>query len=379
MRRIAHSLLFTTITTTTTILLLVGSPAVRAQTCVGAHCDVLVARLMIPGEDCGAAVFDASQTVEYSRLVTGARDFGTFPVGTLYPVRAFDERLDGSFAADDPGFAAVPAPCNDVPSLAPLPPARGLYVDFLTELHTGPGPERNLLYWDGIDDDTNGLDENDVEWSPVPLDEILRIDELGATAVADGGTSEVEGIFIDSTGASGNIHDHIDFELRRSGGGLASIGVYLVRLDLTMPGFAEGAPVHMVFATVSTPAGAEVVARSQVESELVFPLCDDGVDNDRDGLTDFPDDPGCDSATDDSEKSTAHECDDGIDNDGDGLIDYRAVDFGAAGLYADRDPECDMPEAIEVPEPSVALLLASGVTGLVLLGHRRSRISARRA
>ena len=33
-------------------------------------------------------------------------------------------------------------------------------------------------------------------------------------------------------------------------------------------------------------------------------------------------DPGCDSPTDDSERGPAFECDDGFDNDGDGLIDY---------------------------------------------------------
>src|SRR5262245_48781761 len=51
--------------------------------------------------------------------------------------------------------------------------------------------------------------------------------------------------------------------------------------------------------------------------------CSDGIDNDGDGLVDFPDDPGCTSIEDDSEDSLpAPQCSDGRDNDGDGKIDF---------------------------------------------------------
>jgi len=55
-----------------------------------------------------------------------------------------------------------------------------------------------------------------------------------------------------------------------------------------------------------------------------FPACDDGVDNDGDGLVDYPEDPGCTSDIDPSENDPARICDDGIDNDGDGATDYPA-------------------------------------------------------
>jgi hypothetical protein len=61
------------------------------------------------------------------------------------------------------------------------------------------------------------------------------------------------------------------------------------------------------------------------------PACSDGVDNDGDGLVDWNADPGCDSASDESENSLAYECDDRIDNDGDGLRDYP------------NDPVCSSP------------------------------------
>ena len=62
--------------------------------------------------------------------------------------------------------------------------------------------------------------------------------------------------------------------------------------------------------------------------------CADGVDNDTDGMIDFPDDLGCTSATDTSEDSlTSPQCSDGRDNDDDGVGDYP------------NDPGCFAPQA----------------------------------
>ncbi|MDC8014835.1 Ig domain-containing protein [Tahibacter soli] len=56
--------------------------------------------------------------------------------------------------------------------------------------------------------------------------------------------------------------------------------------------------------------------------------CSDGIDNDGDLLIDYPNDPECGSAHDITENAIVA-CDDGIDNDGDGLIDYP------------NDPQCN--------------------------------------
>ena len=87
--------------------------------------------------------------------------------------------------------------------------------------------------------------------------------------------------------------------------------------------------------------GLEVRATAQApgenESELSVPCfvtavseCQDGLDNDGDGLVDFPADPGCSSPTDGDEGDP--ECSDGVDNDGDGDFDWPA------------DRECDGPD-----------------------------------
>jgi hypothetical protein len=102
--------------------------------------------------------------------------------------------------------------------------------------------------------------------------------------------------------------------------------------------------------------------------------CDDGVDNDSDGSTDYPNDPGCSSPTDPTETDPTLPCDDGVDNDGDGRTDYpddpgctsasdpseRGTTQCDDGLDNDhdrvvdypRDPDCDSPsDNSENPPP----------------------------
>jgi hypothetical protein len=57
--------------------------------------------------------------------------------------------------------------------------------------------------------------------------------------------------------------------------------------------------------------------------------CEDGLDNDGDGVADHPGDLGCEAPTDASERGAVDVCDDGLDNDGDGLADYP-TDLGCS-------------------------------------------------
>ena len=76
--------------------------------------------------------------------------------------------------------------------------------------------------------------------------------------------------------------------------------------------------------------------------------CADGLDNDGDGETDFPADPGCANAIDDSERSLSLVCDDGIDNDADGRTDFDPATFASPGdettlPAGSGDPVCMSP------------------------------------
>jgi len=79
--------------------------------------------------------------------------------------------------------------------------------------------------------------------------------------------------------------------------------------------------------------------------------CGDGKDNDGDGMTDFPDDTGCTSTSDDSEDSPAEpQCKDGRDNDGDGKVDFP----NDPGCFApQQDDEIDdCPDGPQCPQCS---------------------------
>lgn len=77
---------------------------------------------------------------------------------------------------------------------------------------------------------------------------------------------------------------------------------------------------------------------SHTISLITLSACSDGVDNDGDGLIDYPSDGGCATGAGTSEVS---ECQDGIDNDGNGLIDL--ADGGCGGGNDDDEytvPQC---------------------------------------
>jgi hypothetical protein len=65
--------------------------------------------------------------------------------------------------------------------------------------------------------------------------------------------------------------------------------------------------------------------------------CNDLTDNDGDGFTDYPEDPGCMNYKDDEFNSFV-ECDDGKDNDGDGAVDMK--DYGCVSPIDVDETNC---------------------------------------
>lgn len=81
------------------------------------------------------------------------------------------------------------------------------------------------------------------------------------------------------------------------------------------------------------------------------PQCSDGIDNDGDGLIDFPDDPGCVGENDESEDSLpSPQCSDGRDNDGDGKTDFPE-DPGCSSMHQDSETD-DCPDGPNCPQCS---------------------------
>ncbi|MBI4439947.1 hypothetical protein HY638_03160 [Candidatus Woesearchaeota archaeon] len=72
-----------------------------------------------------------------------------------------------------------------------------------------------------------------------------------------------------------------------------------------------------------------------INVQIVPTQCEDGLDNDGDGLIDM-NDPGCSSPQDDDESDGTSQCQDGINNDGDSATDYPA-DFSCSSPQDDDE------------------------------------------
>ena len=141
----------------------------------------------------------------------------------------------------------------------------------------------------------------------------------------------------------------------------------LIRDTYSIPG-PSGTP-RIDLPVSDNDFGEPISARlARAEAEAITPLwlfgdwdprtaeprsdCEDGVDNDGDGLTDLGD-PGCASSSDFAEVARELPCDNGVDDDGDGRID--SADPGCTdpldpSEMGASDPGCGL-------GPELALLL----------------------
>lgn len=79
--------------------------------------------------------------------------------------------------------------------------------------------------------------------------------------------------------------------------------------------------------------------RSQILDVVSVAACEDGSDQDGDGLVDL-DDPGCEGSSDAFETDASLACDNGFDDDGDGLVDLDDPGCGWPG-GSTESPACD--------------------------------------
>jgi hypothetical protein len=138
-----------------------------------------------------------------------------------------------------------------------------------------------------------------------------------------------------------------DTGMQRLADVLAGAGVDLAGWTLTS---ATG-----VSADGTTIVGTGLNAEGQVEAwraRLVDPpACANGLDDDGDGLTDWPADPGCPFASAGPEDPP---CDDGLDNDGDGLTDFDDPDCQPEWPYWESVPSCGLGAELALLAPIIA-------------------------
>ena len=96
-------------------------------------------------------------------------------------------------------------------------------------------------------------------------------------------------------------------------------------------------------------------------SERSGAVCDDGLDQDGDGLVDFPADPGCSSPGDGDEHGLA-QCDDGLDNDANGDSDWPA-DRGCASAADPLELELRPGDIFVAEQATASILRVDPVSG----------------
>ncbi len=114
-------------------------------------------------------------------------------------------------------------------------------------------------------------------------------------------------------------------------------GVFTAAVPTLFAGQHLNATAQAAGEVPSVASSPDVVV--QGVSSLTF--CADGQDNDGDGKTDYPDDPGCTSPF-DPDETDVPQCSDGADNDNDGAADFPADTSCASFLDDDESgpPAC---------------------------------------
>ena len=176
-----------------------------------------------------------------------------------------------------------------------------------------------------------GLGWTSTALAQIPTSDSPVLDEpvFEGAEIVTGVTSEGEGttitVFVDGSPAPISI----------AGPG----GFFLVHVWPLVAGQHLNATAQAIGEFESVPSSPDVI----VQAGSPTPQCQDGFDNDFDGLTDL-DDPGCVDANDDDEFT---QCQDAIDNDDDGLTDLD--DPGCEDANDDDETNVSPPE----PEDSI--------------------------
>ncbi len=292
-----------------------------------------------------------------------------------YPVNVLTRNFLPNNLGIEPGFFAYGqgSPAFSLPVLSgidPLPPSTALGWDFLTM--TVDSVSSNLFVWDGLDDSTDGIDIDDVDFTSsvgVQFTFNSTNGSGGGQASVTGTDDFVAGATITSTSSSGaltpgSIHHHPLFQLSPTGPDPVPVGVYMVSLQVRMAGLQTSDPFFMVLRSASIDEDAETAAADWIEANLDMLLGDAGVPGDYDGnglvepadLVIWQQEFGSSPAA----------AGDGADGNADGAVNGADYAFWRNIIATQAAAAATAPA---VPEPTTILLMALALPAVV----RRNR------
>jgi hypothetical protein len=206
------------------------------------------------------------QTVD-STIVIGSVDDQTFS-GTL-GARVYSAAFNSSFLSSDPGFLSFAhGNFNLPPGAEGFPALHNVNFDLLPM--TASQVSANLLYWNGVDLDANGLTTADVAFAPPVGVNWQVLDGNSTWFTADGTGAFIPGGLIQRTSSdidpndgvnSGAMHKHLAIRVVDTGlGSPPPQGIYLVAWQIRAAGFETSDPLLMLHRTSATSPAALSVA-----------------------------------------------------------------------------------------------------------------------
>ena len=229
-----------------------------------------------------------------------------------------DNNGDGLVDLEDPGCESATDPverslpevaqCNngvddDGDGLADLLDPGCRFEDDLDERDPDPGPGLNPACSDGVDNDGDGVADLEDSGCHAAGDEI----EGDPAGMDEGATQPCADLGVGCVGL-GDLRAGDDGDRRVE---IAEVEACRDGLDNDGDGLADW------------PDDPDCVSESDGDEfrSSWLPTCANGVDDDGDGDTDYPDDADCGARGATSEATAAPACADGLDNDGDGKVD----------------------------------------------------------
>jgi hypothetical protein len=185
---------------------------------------------------------------------------------------------------------------------------------------------------------------------------VTFFDLQGAVLATSQHTTAAGGIRVSETSANlGSLIGSVELRLLASSASGAAADDISYQLATTQPACSNGLDDDADGKADSADFGC--TSASDTSERSASYVCDDGLDNDGDALTDFPFDPGCAHA---QAKKENPACNDGVDNDSDTLIDFPADTYCTSASASAESPPANIGYVCGIgPELALAVPLVA--------------------